>query len=538
MHTTKFKIFLHVLLPSCILDKDDFRKDDTMSTIYNHEPLHLYKNYEKSSMDFPNTKIFLDEKLSAFPEFGLETTYNESLTFIQKRAYQLSTIGIKPREKVMVYKSSAVDTYLLACAISYLGAIPLMTSAHLPASIIDTFFERLEDAWLIYDDETAEKVMLLQEKNKAKAVSIQEIQEQIETITPFVSLNPNEISYMTHTSGTTGIPKLIAHSANSMGWRTAFQKSIFSKMEEKGILAFHISPVHSRFNIGMSSLMSLGFPYLAIKDPSIQNIEKLLQQFQPIGIETHPNNFVQWATLAQKRPELFEHTRYYHSTFDAINKETMATFLKTNRKKNGIYLQIYGQSECGPAIIRKHTLESLLGINIRNMGVGFEHFTKARIATNNGTLLPINTPGNIQLYSKGRALTYFKEDERFQENVYDEWWDTGDFGMMNDNGELLLHDRQVDLVETLESTLAIEDYLLDHLPFLEEVVIIRDNHGYPQPIIAITDGEFFQEELWFKAIENLLHLNEPMIMDYDKIPRTATMKVQRRELEQLLFGSN
>ena len=509
-----------------------------MSTIYDHEPLQLYKNYEKACADFPNTKIYFDKVLSAFPEFGLETTYQESLTIIQKRAFQLANLGIQKREKVMVYKSSAVDTYLLACAISYLGAIPLMTSAHLPASIIDTFFERLEDAWLIYDDETAEKVMLLQEKNKAKAVSIQEIQEQIETITPFVSLDTNEISYMTHTSGTTGIPKLIAHSANSMGWRTAFQKSIFSKMEEKGILAFHISPVHSRFNIGMSSLMSLGFPYLAIKDPSIQNIEKLLRQFQPIGIETHPNNFVQWATLAKRRPELFEHTRYYHSTFDAINKETMATFLKTNRMKNGIYLQIYGQSECGPAIIRKHTLESLLGINIRNMGVGFEHFTKARIATNNGTLLPINTPGNIQLYSKGRALTYFKEDERFQENVYDEWWDTGDFGMMNDNGELLLHDRQVDLVETLESTLAIEDYLLDHLPFLEEVVIIRDNHGYPQPIIAITDGEFCQEELWFKAIENLPHLNEPMIMDYDKIPRTATMKVQRRELEQLLFGSN
>lgn len=273
-----------------------------MSTIYNHDPLHLYKNYEKASMDFPNTKIFLDEELSAFPEFGLETTYKESLELIQKRSYQLASLGIKSREKVMVYKSSAVDTYLLACAISYLGAIPVMTSAHLPATIIDTFFNRLEDAWLIYDDETAEKVMLLQEKNKAKTLSIQEIQEQIETITPFISLDTNEISYMTHTSGTTGIPKLIAHSANSMGWRTAFQKSIFSKMEEKGLLAFHISPVHSRFNIGISSLMSLGFPYLAIKDSSIQNVEKLLQQFQPIGIETHPNNFIQWATLAKKRP--------------------------------------------------------------------------------------------------------------------------------------------------------------------------------------------------------------------------------------------
>ena len=507
-----------------------------MSTIYEHEPLHLFKNYEKDCKDFPNTKIYLDEVLSAFPEFELETNYKESLTFIQKRAYQLCTIGIKTGEKVMVYKSSAVDSYWLACAISYLGAIPVMTSAHLPATIIDTFFERLEDAWLIYDDETKDNVNLLKEKNQSKAISVQEIQEQNETETSLVSLNPNDISYMTHTSGTTGIPKLIAHSANSMGWRTAFQKSIFSKMGETGLLAFHISPVHSRFNIGMSSLMSLGFPYLAIKDPNIHNIESLLQQYQPIGIETHPNNFVQWATLAKKHPELFENTRYYHSTFDAINKETMATFLKTNRKKNGIYLQIYGQSECGPAIVRKHTLESLPGMNIRNMGIGFEHFTKARIATNDGALLPLNTPGNIQLYSKGRAVTYFKEDARFQENVYDEWWDTGDYGLINDKGELLLHDRQVDLVETLESTLAIEDYLLDHLPFLEEVVIIRDKYGYPQPIVAITDGELFNNELWFKAIENLPHLNEPILMEYEKIPRTATMKVQRRALEQLLFN--
>ena len=170
------------------------------------------------------------------------------------------------------------------------------------------------------------------------------------------------------------------------------------------------------------------------------------------------------------------------------------------------------------------------------MGIGFERFTKARIAKNDGTLLPINTPGNIQLYSKGRALTYFKEDARFQENVYDEWWDTGDYGVINDKGELLLHDRQVDLVENLESTLMIEDYLLDHLPFLEEVVIIRDLHGYPQPIIAIREKEKFQEELWFKAIENLPHLNEPIMMEYDQIPRTATMKVQRRVLEQLLFN--
>ena len=31
-----------------------------MPTIYEHEPLQLYKNYEKASIDFPDTKIYVD----------------------------------------------------------------------------------------------------------------------------------------------------------------------------------------------------------------------------------------------------------------------------------------------------------------------------------------------------------------------------------------------------------------------------------------------------------------------------------------------
>ncbi|MDC9210268.1 hypothetical protein PSL93_20500, partial [Clostridioides difficile] len=53
------------------------------------------------------------------------------------------------------------------------------------------------------------------------------------------------------------------------------------------------------------------------------------------------------------------------------------------------------------------------------------------------------------------------------------WWDSGDYGMKDEQGRLFLQDRQVDLVETIDSTLAIEDKLLDTLTFLDEVVIIR-----------------------------------------------------------------
>ena len=499
------------------------------------KPLQLYKNYKEACEKFPNCSILVDKETSAFPELGTQTTDKETHEVIVKRARQLATLGVKQGDKVLLYKSSSVDTYWLAVSVCYLGAVPVMTSFHLSSEVIEIFSERLEKPWILFDDVTTERIIPLPEEVKQRAFSVSDVLHADETYVDFNPLPDTEISYMTHTSGTTGVPKLIAHSAINMGWRIAFQQRSMENMDRVDLLAFHISPVHSRFNIGMSSLMNLGYPYFYISDSSVQNVEKVLQHHSPIAIETHPNNFVQWAHLAKEKPHLFENTRYYHSTFDAINKETMATFLRTNKESNGIYLQIYGQSECGPAIVRKHTLESLPTTDVCNMGVSYLDFTKARIANEQGTPLPANAPGNIHLFSKGRAVTYYKEEDRFNANVYGDWWDTGDYGYMNEAGELILQDRQVDLVESLPSTLSIEDFLLDTHDWIEEIVIVKDPNGYPQPVVAVKDDGEFLWDAWWKTLVNLPHLNEPIILKFDAFPRTATMKVQRRALEQQLF---
>ncbi|MBW6194830.1 AMP-binding protein, partial [Pseudomonas aeruginosa] len=139
---------------------------------------------------------------------------------------------------------------------------------------------------------------------------------------------------------------------------------------------------------------------------------------------------------AKEHPEAFSGIRYYHSTFDAINNQTMKTFLRTSMAQDAVFLQVYGQSECGPMILKAHTLESLKTSDARDMGVGLEDTTSARITDSVGNVLPENTDGHIQLLSKGRALTYYKEDARFQENVYGDWWDSGDYGFMDKHGHL------------------------------------------------------------------------------------------------------
>ncbi|MGX6962921.1 class I adenylate-forming enzyme family protein [Vagococcus xieshaowenii] len=500
--------------------------------VLEYQPLNLYSNYELSAKNYPNTPIIFDAVLRSFPELGTETTYQESLDIIKKRAYQLASLGVKKDDKIIIFKSPKFDTYLLAVAASYLGAIPVMISYHFPKETMEVFVERLENPFILFDEETKAVVESISNSASDRKIAVDYLLEQPATPVEPSCLALDQISYMTHTSGTTGIPKLICHSANSMGWRTLWQRTIFTRIQEKRLVAFHISPVHSRFNIGVSSLMAMGFPMMPISSSDSQIVADMVEKHQPIAMETHPNNFVQWTFTAKERPEAFASLKYFHSTFDAINNGTMKTFLTAAKNNDPIFLQVYGQSECGPMILKAHTLETIDSNNARNMGVGLEGLTRARITDPEGNELPANTDGHIHFLSKGRALTYYKEDDRFQSTVHGEWWDSGDWGMIDDDGQLYLKDRQVDLIKNINSNLALEDLLLDNLDFLAEVVIVRDKDNLPQPIIALGPDEEMDWDSWWKQIEDLPHLNHPIIKPFDEIPRTATMKVQRLQIEK------
>lgn len=504
---------------------------------FDYETLNLYDNFATASRKWPHVSIYFDQTLAAFPELGLETSYQDALKSIDRRAKQLARLGIKAGTKVMVYKSPAFDTYLLALALTKLGAVPVMVSYHLGAEVIKVFGQRLGQGHaLIYDQKTAKNVSQLATPNGSSYLSLDSILDAKEVNElESTKFDLDAIAYMTHTSGTTGIPKLICHSCSSMGWRILWQKRVLDQMQERKLCSFLVSPVHSRFNIGVSSLMSLGYPMMPLSNPDLSSVEAAFRAHPPYAVETHPNHFVQWRGLAQDKLELFKETKYFHSTFDAINGDTMASFLKAAKANHPVFLQVYGQSECGPMILRAHRLRSLANLEARDMGLGLGDLTKARICDAEGNPVKQGQPGHIQLYSKGRALTYYQEEERFAANVYGEWWDSGDYGYIDQRGHLYLQDRQVDLVEDLPSTLALEDVLLDKLDFLAEVVIIRDPKGYAQPVIAVNDGMTMEWKAWWEVTSDMPFMNKPIVIDWLEYPRTETMKIKRSSLYDLLF---
>ena len=84
-------------------------------------------------------------------------------------------MGVGLGDKVMIYKSSAFDTYLLAVATAYLGAVPAMISYHYPTPTLEVFVDRLEDPFILFDDETAERVAGISNGSKEKQIAVSKL---------------------------------------------------------------------------------------------------------------------------------------------------------------------------------------------------------------------------------------------------------------------------------------------------------------------------------------------------------------------------
>lgn len=500
------------------------------------QPLYLYENFRAAADAHPASVIHLDAPLSAYPEIGLHVTYTEAADAVARRGEQFIAQGIEPGDHVVIYKSALFDSYLLAVAVSYAGAVPVMISPHLDAETVTVMTGRLKQPWLVFDAATNEKVAAITSVDETRKLDTQVIRDTVVDKAQGPGRKPGvgEIAYMTHTSGTTGIPKFIAHSPMSMGWRVTWQRRVLKFVDRQGLVAFHVSPVHSRFNIGISSLMSYGFSFLNIGDPREDNVEALLRQYRPLALESHPNHLVRWTSIVDRDPSVFASVQYVHSTFDAVNKGTMLKYLNASEHREPVYLQVYGQSECGPMVVRANTRASLQDSDARGMGYGMPNFTEVRVVDEHGNPLPSGRQGVIEMSSRGRAVTYYGEEERFEKNLRGGWWNSGDQGEISPSGQLSLHDRQVDLIDDVKSTLAIEDVLLDKLHFLNEVVLVRTADGDPQPVISVADGHEMNWDAWWACVADMPRLEAPVILPFEKLPRTATMKIQRNRLEELL----
>ena len=507
--------------------------------------LRLGTLLERAAARWPANLVVLDHHLDVAPELGTRVTVTELADLVAEQAGRLRAAGVRIGDYVVLHKADGFDVTLLACAISRVGAVPVLLSPHLTPDVVATLVRRVGDPYLLTDPGTLDRLpaevfddaraVLVVGGPHDRAVALSDLAGSPRGRA--VGVPVDRPALVTHTSGTTGIPKLAVHTGRTLQSRYWPQIAAVSALARRreGV-AIHVSFVHSRLMTALAMSLLRGCPLAILRGTDLEHTAQVLGGFRPGIVEAHPNTFMEWEPLAEDPRRPLANVTLFSSTFDALHPRTVRRMFAATDRRRPAFVQLYGQSEVGPITIRTYTPQR--GVTDgRCVGRAFPGLTSTRVVSRDGRPVSPTSPGFIEVRTAGRIVDCLGETDRYRAQARDGgWWRMGDVGHRSRSGRVHLLDREVDLIDGIGSTLAVEDALFDRVDSLLEVILVPDEDGGAVPVVCTRDDAPLDRVAWDAAVRDLPPLAPPVQLDRDAMPYTATMKVKRLQLARELAG--
>ncbi|WP_424189103.1 class I adenylate-forming enzyme family protein [Actinokineospora sp. G85] len=496
------------------------------------------------------TVVHLSRPFDLAPLRGVRHDMAGLAALVRETAGALHAAGVAEGDTVAIVKRNHWDYVLLAAAVARLGAVPALLSDHLSAESLQVLLKRLEPSTLI----TCRSVLA---KARAEGVDLTSVVARAisldgdsgaaaalagfrgELAPPVVVRGPDAPLVINHTSGTTGLPKLVVHTTRTMLHGIAAAEGTrvpVLSARRSDVVCSAIAFCHGRAVPWTAAVLSLGPRELVIvADPD--DVEPVLREHPPTTLEALPSTFVRWTRLAAGS-DLFAAVRLFVSTFDAMHPPTIRAFLDASGRRHPVWLQVWGQTETGPLTFRLLTRRSLAaraGRNPTTRGLGRPAPGRAHLRiVDRRTFaeVPPGTPGLVLVRTPVTCVGYVAEQARWHAKWNEGWWNTGDLGLRTPTGAFRLLDREVDLIPG-QSCVELEDILEDRLPEAVECIVLGVPGQLPIPVV-VTETGAMNPFAWAAAQQDLPALGDPVVLTWSQIPRTATGKVRRSALRRSL----
>ena len=511
-----------------------------------HDDESLGSVLERAACHHGPVPVWVDRPLDTDPLGRTRLDFAQLAEHVEGLAGSMHALDIGQRSAVVIVKRANLDTLVLAAAAARVGAVPVLISPTLDPPVVATLVRRLDRPVMLSDAETIERSRaqgVIYGDLATRLVTLGQPAEGTTSLSDVEGAAPaqprprtgNDPAVATHTSGTTGIPKLVVHSAANIVAQARPQVLVGRLLPKREVLAVCVSWVHARAVSGLIALSAIGRPLLALTDTDPERVADQLAEHRPSFLEAHPNIFVRWEPLARHAKRPFGTVRMFFSTFDAVHPRTVRALLSGSDRKLPVYVECYAQSEVGPATIDVRTRRHDPASRSRSVGWPLPGFTRVRIV-DPSTKRPTKPgqPGLITVRSKGRGLGYLGDEERAAANRLGDWWNMGDLGVRSRSGRIRFLDREVDVVPGVASSVEVEDILMERLPSLSEVVVVSVDRRRPTPVVCTHHDAPLDLAAWKRAVAGLAEMEDPVQMSWDDLPHTGTWKVRRPELRRLL----
>jgi long-chain acyl-CoA synthetase len=518
------------------------------SRLTGHRAFHIGLMFHEAAAQHGTAPVLLDQPLQLAPDEGLDHTRASLAGLTDELTAALAEAGVGAGHRVAIFKTSNFDIALLASAVSRLGAVPAMIAPPLSGQVVSTLLRRLDDPWLISDGDHFDQAwpggqpgapvrgVLLSAgtdgtpRPGTTALGRVRGAPAREPALP----RPDQPAMITHSSGTTGVPKLAVHTPNTLWNRLVPQKLMAWPIRGRETAALCMTFVHSRFYNALRVFLGYGNPLLIAADHHPDQIGPLFARLRPGYVETHPNTYIEWEDLADAPGRPLGNVRVFGSTFDAAHPRTIQRLLGGSRRRVPLFVQLYGESETGPVTARWFTRAAARRGDTRSVGYPLPGFTRVRVTGPDNAPAGRGQTGMIEAQTRALIRTYLGEEDRYADELNDGWWRMGDMGQRRSWGRVYLMDREIDQIDTMPSNLHAEDVVLERLPELRELVIVADAAGQPVPVVCTRDEAPLDQERWQRATGDLDPMADPVQLPFEQLPRTSTEKVQRSELTRLM----
>jgi acyl-CoA synthetase (AMP-forming)/AMP-acid ligase II len=346
----------------------------------------------------------------------------------------------------------------------------------------------------------------------------------------------NATATINYTSGTTARPKGVKITHRNI-WTNALTFALHAGVTDRDVY-LHTLPMFHANGWGMPFAMTgVGVPQVALR--KVDGTE-ILRRVERHGVTVMCAAPAVVAAVLDAAPSWIEDTgteapgKGRTRIIVAGAPPPTKTAARVETELGWEFVQIYGLTETSP----------LLTIN-RSRGEwdDLDPEERAQRLVRAGTpalgvTLRVDGEGEVLARSNVILDGYWEQPEETAAALRDDWFHTGDGGLLDDDGYLVIRDRKKDVIITggeNVSSIEVEDAIFSHPDVAEVAVIGVPDEKWGETIKALvvkTDGSGLTEQELIEYVKSrLARYKAPSSVEFrDELARTATGKLQKFKL--------
>ena len=499
--------------------------------------------------EFLTNRARRDSNLEAIYEHasGRRFSYTELNGRSNQVAHALRSIDVAHGDRVGLLLMNGTEFIETFFAVAKIGAVNVPLNWRLVADEPEFILDDAGVTVLLFSQEFSEVVAELRSRGDKTqisswiqvdaepidgAVSYEDWMSSASSDEPQLEGGDDDLAFIMYTSGTTGLPKGVMHSHDTVLWANITNATTADMQHYDRFLnalpLFHVgalTPVVTSVFVGGSITLMKAFDPAAswdlIRDEKINTtlMVPIMLQFMLLTYDAENHDT---STL-----------RNVISGAAPVPVSLIETYTEM-----GIEIhQVYGLTEtCGPAcIISSEDAIERAG----STGKAFT-FTEVQVVDDNGNPCEAGEAGEVLVKGPHIMLGYWNRPEANAEALVDGWLKTGDVATMDSEGFVTIVDRVKDMLISGGENVypaEIENVLLAHEKINDAGVIGIPSKKWgesPLAVIVRADDSISEQDVMDHCVGKLAPFKTVKAVEFiDVIPRNASGKILKRELRDI-----